>query len=236
MSDDTIPPFARGAINLASPRLGARVIFATDEFFAPKERLLKDEAPVFHPDAYDENGKWMDGWETRRRRGGGHDFCIVRLGAKGLFNGVDIATQHCTGNHPSAVSIDGALSDTDPDAETAWTELLPRRPLAPDGHNFFEIGTAEPFNFLRVNIFPDGGLARLRVFGSPVCEWLRQDPEGIHELSAVSNGGHVIAYNDAHYGDPWVILTPGRGANMGDGQVEHSRRTSFDILEEVLLE
>ncbi len=224
ISEISPPSFAIGAINLASPRLGADVIYATDDFFADKSRLLRVEEPVFIADKYDENGKWMDGWESKRRRVPGNDHCIVRLGAKGVISGVDINTSFFTGNHPPQASIEGALSDSDPDENTLWTEVLPKNDLNADSHNFFEISTEEPYNYLRLTIFPDGGVARLRVYGNPVCEWKRQDPKGLQELSAVVNGGNIVGFNDAHYGDPWVILAPGRGVNMGDGWETRRRR------------
>ena len=90
--------------------MGAEVIYATDEFFASKERLIKDTEPQFIPDKYDNHGKWMDGWESRRRRDSGYDHCIVNLKAGGTIEGVDIDTRHFTGNHPPHASIDGTLS------------------------------------------------------------------------------------------------------------------------------
>ena len=232
MSDTTLairaveekPSFAAGAVNLASPRLGAGVIYVTDEFFAPRERMLDDAPPAFYPDRYDEHGKWMDGWETRRRRDGGNDCCILQLGAKGIISGFDLNTRFFTGNHPPRAKIEGALTDSEPDDSTEWVELIGESDLAPDSPNLFQVTDDRPFNYIRLNIYPDGGIARFRVWGNPVCEWKRQDPQGHHELSAIINGGRVIGYNDAHYGDPWVILTPGRGTNMGDGWETRRRR------------
>ena len=105
-----LPDFARNGINLASPRLGSAAVYATDDFFADKSRMLEDKPAVFIADKYDDNGKWMDGWESRRRRGGGHDHCVIRLGVKGRIHGVDIDTSHFTGNYPPAASIEAALS------------------------------------------------------------------------------------------------------------------------------
>ena len=223
-AEETKPSFAAGAVNLASPRLGASVIEVSDEFFAPRERMLDDAPPVFYPDRYDEHGKWMDGWETRRRRGGGNDHCILQLGAKGIIAGFDLNTRFFTGNHPPRAKIEAALTDTPPDENTEWVELVAESDLAPDAPNLFPIDDVRPFNFIRLNIYPDGGIARFRVWGNPVCEWKRQDPEGHHELTAIINGGRVVGYNNAHYGDPWVFLTPGRGANMGDGWETRRRR------------
>ena len=219
-----LPRFAIGAINLASPRLGAEVIFATDDFFAEKSRLLKVEEPVFITDKYDQHGKWMDGWESKRRRIPGNDHCIIRLGVKGVISGININTKYFTGNHPPQGSLEATFSDNDPDKNTNWTEILPISNLNADTDNFFPIPSELPFNYLRFNIFPDGGVARLRVYGMPVGEWKSLDPNGFQELSSVVNGGNIVGFNDAHYGDPWVILAPGRGINMGDGWETRRRR------------
>ena len=226
MSDQGInlPDFARNAVNLASSRLGAQVIYATDDFFAPKERLIKNEVPVFIADKYDDHGKWMDGWESRRRRDGGNDHCILRLGARGTITGVDIDTRHFTGNHPPEASIEGALSESDPGDNTQWAEIVPRTKITANAQNFIAVDNSEKVNILRLNIFPDGGVARLRVYGEPHCEWKRHEPNGVHELTAITNGGGIVGYNDAHYGNPWVILAPGRGLDMGDGWETRRRR------------
>ena len=225
-SKETKPDFATesGAINLASPRLSACVTEVSDEFFAPRVRMLDDAPPIFYPDRYDEHGKWMDGWETRRRRDGGNDHCILQLGATGTIAGFDLNTRFFTGNHPPKAMIEAALTDRVPDDTTKWVELVPISELDPDSPNLFQIQTDQPYNYIRLNIFPDGGIARFRVWGNPVCEWKHSGPNGHHELSAIINGGRVIGFNDAHYGDPWVILTPGRGQNMGDGWETRRRR------------
>jgi allantoicase len=219
-----LPDFVVNSINLASPRLGSRAVYATDEFFADKSRMLKDEPAVFIPDKYDENGKWMDGWESRRRRGSGHDHCIVRLGVKGSIKGVDIDTSHFTGNYPPAASIEAALTENAASNGVAWKELLPSVPLGPDAHHYFPIADTGIYDHLRLHIYPDGGVARLRVYGDPVAQWDGKDKSTVYELSALKNGGRIVAYNDAHYGSVWTMLLEGRGINMGDGWETRRRR------------
>jgi allantoicase len=146
------------------------------------------------------------------------------LGAKGVLSGFEVNTRFFTGNHPPFVSIEGALIDGLPDENTVWTEIVAKSDLQPDTQNLFPVDDDRPYNILRINILPDGGVARYRVWGTPVCEWKRQDPAGHHELSAIVNAGRVVGYSDAHYGDPWIILTPGRGQNMGDGWETRRRR------------
>ncbi|HLB81246.1 MAG TPA: allantoicase [Dongiaceae bacterium] len=219
-----LPEFVRGLVNLASPRLGAEAVAATDEFFAAKERMLADAPAVFIPDKYDDHGKWMDGWESRRRRGAGHDWCVVRLGVKGTIRGVDIDTSHFTGNYPPAASIEACLSDRAPDERSRWTTILPTTKLGPDAHHYLPVASDGVFNYLKLHIHPDGGVARLRVYGEPVAAWEGKDRAAIYELSALANGGRIVAYNDAHYGTVWTLLTAGRGLNMGDGWETRRRR------------
>ena len=225
MSDtEALPDFVRGGVNLATPRLGAEAVYATDDFFADKSRMLSDAAPVFIPDKYDEHGKWMDGWESRRRRDGGHDFCVVRLGAKGRLTGVEIDTSHFTGNYPPHASLEAALAEDAGDAGTRWVEVVPRVKLGPSARHFHAIGDRGIYNHVRLHIFPDGGVARLRVYGEPVPEWDGRRDDATYELSALGNGGRIVAYNDAHYGSVWTLLLPGRGINMGDGWETRRRR------------
>ena len=225
MSEDLpLPAFAESAINLASPRLGTKAIFATDEFFAPKERMLDDAPAVFIDDKYDDNGKWMDGWESRRRRNSGHDYCVVELGVKAVIWGVDIDTSHFTGNFPPAAFIEACLSDGVPGDDAVWTEIIPATSLSADEHHYVKCTGPETYNYLRLHILPDGGVARLRVYGEPQASWVEGSADTIHELSAVKNGGRIVGFKNAHYGEPWRILTEGRGINMGDGWETRRRR------------
>ncbi len=223
-NDENLPDFAARYVNLASARLGAEAVRATDEFFAPKDRMLADAPAVFIPDKYDDHGKWMDGWETRRRRDGGRDHCIVRLAWPGIIHGLDIDTSHFTGNYPPAASVDACMSVEEPGEDAAWTTLQTAMPLAGDSHHFVALEKSGPFNWLRVNMFPDGGIARLRIYGEPWCDWTTRDRNSVHELSALENGGRIMGYNNAHYGNPWALLAPGRGVNMGDGWETRRRR------------
>ena len=218
------PNFASQFLNLASPRLGAKALSASDEFFAPKERMLADAPAVFIADKYDDNGKWMDGWESRRRRDGGHDFCVVRLGCKGIIRGVDIDTSHFTGNYPPAASIDACSIAGEPDDKTKWAEILKLSQLGPSASHPFAIDSEAAWTHVRLNIYPDGGVARLRVYGEPVAAWENADRKAVHELSLATNGGRIVGYNNAHYGTVWTLLTKGRGINMGDGWETRRRR------------
>src|SRR5262245_43178708 len=220
------PEFARQMVNLASPRLGSKTVAVSDDFFAPAKRMLADGPAIFIPDKYDNHGKWMDGWESRRRRGGGYDWCVVKLGVKGAIRGVDVDTSYFTGNYPPAASIEACLSEKPPGAKAKWTKILPQTKLGPSAHHFLPIQASGVFNYLRLNIFPDGGVARLRVYGEPVPVWegKAKGKKAVYELSALGNGGKIVDYNDAHYGTVWTLITPGRGINMGDGWETRRRR------------
>ncbi|MBL9034015.1 MAG: allantoicase [Rhodospirillaceae bacterium] len=217
-------PFGNNLVNLADPRLGAEAIFATDDFFAPKERLLNPEPAVFIPGKYDEHGKWMDGWESRRKRGEGHDCCVVRLGLPGVIQGIDIDTSHFTGNFPPAASIDACRVEGEPSAGTEWREIVPATTLQGNAHHFIAVGDERIWTHLRLNIFPDGGVARLRVYGRVAVDWDTFDRKELIDLAAVVHGGRAVGCSDQHYGSPMQMLYPGRGVNMGDGWETRRRR------------
>jgi len=213
-------PF-RSWISLEQPRLGTRVVYANDEFFAAKERLIEPAAPVFIADRYDDHGKWMDGWESRRKRGPGHDYCVIRLGVPGRLRGVDIDTSHFTGNYPPEATIDVCASE-DEVPESGWVEVLPKTPLAGDSHHWHAIDHESVVTHVRLNIYPDGGVARLRLFGEVIPEFER--PEDIVDLFALQNGGRALAASDEHFGSMHNLNLPGRGINMGDGWETARRR------------
>lgn len=223
-SDPAVPDFVRDYVNLASPLMGSEAAAASDEFFADKSRILQDHPAVFLPDVFDDNGKWMDGWETRRRRDGGNDWLLIRLGVPGVVKGVDIDTSHFTGNYPPAAMLEGVFSQTEPDPRGRWRPLVRTMPLGPNAHHYAAVSDPEPVNWLKLSIYPDGGVARLRVHGAPFREWSEAEKAGEVELSAARNGGRIIAYNDAHYGSVLRLLAEGRGTNMGDGWETRRRR------------
>jgi len=216
--------FVGGYTDLAQPRLGTEVTFATDDFFADKSRLIDPSDPVFIDDKYDDHGKWMDGWESRRKRGEGYDHCIIRLGLPGVIHGVNIDTSHFTGNFPPAASIDACYVDGEPTSDTSWSEIVPSVTLGADSHHLVAVESDLTWSHLRLNIYPDGGVARLRVYGQINCNWDKRDADEIVDLAALVNGGRGVTANNAHYGSPSNILAPGRGVNMGDGWETRRRR------------
>jgi allantoicase len=213
-------------VNLADPKLGAEAIFATDDFFADKSRLIRTEAPEWKEDLYDDNGKWMDGWESRRKRSEGYDFCVVRLGLAGTIAGLDIDTSFFTGNFPPSASVDACYSpDGEPSDSTEWQEILSSQSLHGDSHHLHALDSDQVFTHVRLNIYPDGGVARLRVYGRPSVNWDQIGTGQEVDLAAVVNGGRALACSDEHFGKKSNILGPGRGENMGDGWETARRRT-----------
>ncbi|XP_028252677.1 allantoicase isoform X2 [Parambassis ranga] len=230
--------------DLACETVGGTVIFATDEWFAPAKNLLKREPPQFLPSAFTDFGKWMDGWETRRKRIPGHDWCIIQLGVPGLVYGVDVDTSFFTGNHSPRVSIQAgcldqapplslegdrtgmAASDSQIAAVTelgseAWPELVCVSELQPGFsdccHNHFRVSFKDRVTHLRLNMHPDGGIARLRVYGIGQRDWSSVPANQDVDLVALTNGGVCLSYSDAHFGHPRNMIGPGRAANMADG-------------------
>jgi allantoicase len=217
--------------DLASERLGGRVLEANDDFFAPKENLVKESNPVFIEGKYTSRGKWMDGWESRRRRTPGHDWCIIRLGLPGKIHGVTVDTSFFTGNYPERFSLEGCdLGERHPyhgekirlnSEKTKWIQIFPETPLKGDSRNIFAVENPVRFTHLRLNIYPDGGVARLRVHGESVPG---SHARGEINLAAVENGGSVVVSSDQFYGAPRNLLMPYRAKNMGDGWETKRRR------------
>ncbi|MFC0599162.1 allantoicase [Streptomyces palmae] len=232
-------PFTHHA-DLADRRLGAGVIAANDEFFAERENLLDPEAARFDPEAFGHKGKIMDGWETRRRRGAGpdtphpaeedHDWALIRLGAPGVIRGILVDTAHFRGNHPQSVSVQATALPGTPSPEellapeVAWTELVPRTPVGGHAANGFPVADPHRYTHLRLCQHPDGGIARLRVYGevAPDPAWLTA--LGTFDLAALENGGIVEDASDRFFAPPGNTIRPGRSRRMNEGWETRRRR------------
>jgi len=217
-------------VDLASSLLGGRAVGASDEFFAAGENLLVPEPATFDASRYTERGKWMDGWESRRKRVAGYDTCVIALGAPGRVHAFDIDTAHFVGNHPPFAAVDGLRAPLDTPHATleglTWRRLLQQVPLGPGCHNYFAVEPGHAVSHVRLAVFPDGGVARLRVFGKvePSFEQTEHDdvsarevPSGLVDLGAVKNGGTALACSDARFGSMNQLLMPGRARTMGEG-------------------
>ena len=228
MSKKTI--FTNGLIDLAQPRLGSKVIFKTDDFFFFSNRIINPSPAVFKEGLFDKNGKWMDGWETRRKRTSGHDFLIIKLGKPGSINKVDVDTSHFNGNQPSMISLEGCYSKSRNIKDLKWKTLIAKKKTKPNSHHIFSTSSKTVFTHIKLNIFPDGGVARLRLYGSLSKENNKFGNKAIN-LASLLNGASVIACNNEHFGKAENILAPGKAKNMGDGWETRRRRDKgFDWL------
>ncbi len=211
--------------DLAGRALGGSVIYANDELFAERENLIKPEEPAFQPHTFGHKGQIMDGWETRRRHEPGSDSAIVRLGCGGVVRRIVVDTSYFTGNYPPEVSVEACGAEGHPSpaelAAAPWTTLVPRSAVAGDARNEFEVAAGPRVTHVRLTIFPDGGVARLRVYGEPVPD-PRLLPASI-DLAALENGAVVTGCSNMFYSSPANLLMPGQARVMGDGW-ETSRR------------
>lgn len=219
-------------IDLLSERVGGRVMTCNDEFFAAAVNLISFGDPMAN-DEYTDRGKWMDGWETRRRREPGHDWCVLALGIPGRIRRVTVDTSHFTGNYPEQFSLEGAGEHEQERAE--WVELIPRTDLAGDSVAHFEIADHHRVELVRFNIYPDGGVARLRIEGEPIPGLQLVCADRSVDLAVASVGGEVTDASDLHYSHPSNCLRPGPSAGMWDGWETRRRRDAGHDWVEVRL-
>ncbi|XP_063705169.1 allantoicase-like [Culicoides brevitarsis] len=233
--------------NLASSSNFAKICFATDDFFAPAENLLNDAEPLWIGDKFTEFGKWMDGWETRRKRIPGHDWCIIKLAAPCEIKGIEADTAYFTGNYVPQISVQAAFLTSEDEKlfpvrekdkmgtactsdelkqvnklrSDTWLEIVERSKLSPGYEDtrksLFPVNCSKIFTHVRLNYFPDGGVARFKVFGI-----VKVDPQSFKgsemvDLISLLNGGLCLKYSNAHYGHPGNLIKPSKGFNMGDG-------------------
>ncbi len=220
-------PVEEHGIDLALERFGGYVLAANDEFFASRENLILEHEAIWDPEAFVPTGKWMDGWETRRRRQKGYDWAIIRLGLPGTINKIDVDTSHFKGNYPPEASVEGCVAA--PNARVAdltdWVEIVPRSPLQGDSSNFFEVESPFRFTHVRVNIYPDGGVARLRVYGNPIPEWFKPSSyRQTRDMANLASGGHVTTCSDMFFGNRQNLIAPGPSLRMDQGWETKRRR------------
>tara|TARA_B100001121_G_scaffold305737_1_gene323859 strand:+ start:530 stop:1516 length:987 start_codon:yes stop_codon:yes gene_type:complete len=220
----------KNTVNLAETKFGSKIIYKTDEFFGAASRILRAEKPVFKEGVYDKHGKWMDGWETRRKRKHGHDYLIIKLGRPGKLFNVDIDTSFFSGNQPNQASLEACYSKKNPTKKTIWKTILNKQKLRPDKNHNFKIYNQSTFNFVKLNIFPDGGVARIRLNGIVDLEKINLSEKNFN-LSSILNGSTILGCNNEHFGKAENVLSPGTGVNMGDGwETRRSRGKNFDWI------
>ena len=214
--------FTNGLIDLAQPRLGTKVIYKTDDFFASANRIISPTIPIFKEGVFDNHGKWMDGWESRRKRTSGHDYIILKLGKPGKISNIDVDTSHFNGNQPAMISIEGAQSNSNKTNQLKWLTILTKKKVKANSHHFFSSKNKKIFTHIKFNIFPDGGVARLRLYGS-IAKSKKFNNKKIN-LASLLDGASIIACNNEHFGKAENILAPGKAKNMGDGWETRRRR------------
>src|SRR5690349_24418622 len=224
--------------DLAVRTLGGSVVAANDELFAERENLIKRQPAVFNAHTFGHKGQIYDGWETRRRREPGHDWAIVRLGVPGVIRGVVVDTAFFTGNYPEYCTVEAASAEGYPSPAELdgldWTEIVPRSSLKGDTRNLFGVAAEESWTHVRLNIFPDGGVARLRVHGEVVPDprWIAGRPL---DLAALENGGLITDASNRFYSSPNNLLLPGNARVMGEGWETARRRDDANDWVEVRL-
>ena len=214
--------FTNGLIDLAQPRLGSKIIYKTDDFFASANRIISPTNPIFKEGVFDKNGKWMDGWESRRKRTSGYDYIILKLGKPGTISKIDVDTSHFNGNQPSMISVEGTYSHSNKIKQFKWKSILLKKKTKANSHHFFYIKNKKIFTHIKFNIFPDGGVARLRLYGS-IAKSKNFKNKRVN-LASLLDGASVVACNNEHFGKAENILAPGKAKNMGDGWETRRRR------------
>ncbi len=218
----------KNSINLASPVLGSSVYKFSDQFFAPASRILHDSDAVFKDGVFDDHGKWMDGWETRRKRVPGNDFLIIKLGKPGKINQILIDTSFFNGNQPEYANLEGCYTLNKSIEKSSWIKVLNKKKLYPSKKHLFKSLTNQTFNFIRLNIFPDGGVARLRLMGDIDLSHEKLSKKQF-DLASILNGSKIIACSDEHFGKAENLLSPGKSKNMGNGwETKRRRGPGFD--------
>ena len=217
-------------INLIEPRLGSKVIFKTDDFFASANRIINPKQPIFKEGVFDTHGKWMDGWETRRRRKKGFDYLIIKLGKPGRIFSVDIDTTHFSGNQPMYASLEACQNNKKLNSNSKWSKILNYKKLGPNKNHKFSIKNKSIFTHVKLNIYPDGGVARLRLYGEIETKNINYGSKTVN-LTSMLNGASIVGCNNEHFGRAENVLSPGKGKNMGDGwETRRSRGKNFDWL------
>eukprot|EP01091_Cochliopodium_minus_P000127 TRINITY_DN1015_c0_g1_i1.p1 TRINITY_DN1015_c0_g1~~TRINITY_DN1015_c0_g1_i1.p1 ORF type:complete len:345 (-),score=93.38 TRINITY_DN1015_c0_g1_i1:80-1114(-) len=208
-------------VDLISQRNGGYVLGTSDEFFAEASNLLKPGRGIFIPDKYTDRGKWMDGWESKRHNQS-FDWCVIRLGLTGSIHGLTIDTNHFTGNYAQYGRLEALCDDSNPSLEellksNEWTEVLPKSKFNGGSEHFYEVKPTKRVTHIKFYIFPDGGVARLRVHGLVEPFWKLYKPNDVIDLALVNNGGRAVACSDSYFCSPHHLLIEGRGLSMGDG-------------------
>ncbi|KAI1822369.1 hypothetical protein F4861DRAFT_532286 [Xylaria intraflava] len=229
--------FRSNCIDLISGALGGKVLGFSDEWFAEANNLLTPTAPIRQPGKMVYTGAWYDGWETRRHNPAPFDWVVIRLGvASGTVEGVEVDTAFFSGNHAPAISVEGCFSSNDEEVlswkgeKGGWEPILGVQECGPSQRFGWKLDnpTTKQYTHVRLNMYPDGGIARFRLFGHAVPVF-PDDKEVIFDLAAAQNGAVAVSCSDQHFGTKDNLILPGRGKDMGDGWETARSRTKGHI-------
>ncbi|KAH6850925.1 galactose-binding domain-like protein [Chaetomium sp. MPI-CAGE-AT-0009] len=236
-SEEIDQTFRSSCIDLVSENLGGKVLGFSDQWFAEAVNLINPTAPIQQPGKFVHTGAWYDGWETRRHNPEPFDWVVIRLGvASGTVEGAEVNTAFFTGNHAPAISIEGCFSQNDDEVLSwkggrgGWETILGIQECGPTQRFGWKLDnpSKKQYTHVRLNMYPDGGIARFRLFGHAVPVF-PEDKEAIFDLAAAQNGGVAVSCNNKHYSSPDNLILPGRGKNMGDGWETARSRTKGHI-------
>ncbi|WPG99026.1 Hypothetical protein R9X50_00183100 [Acrodontium crateriforme] len=229
--------FKSSSVDLVNKALGSRILSFSDEWFAGAENLTTPTPPIRKPGVFTYAGAWYDGWETRRHNPEPFDWVVIRLGvASGKVRGVEIDTAFFNGNQAPEIAVEGCFLSDDCEEEVkgkdfkGWETILPKQECQPSQRHGWLLSemTEKAYTHVRLQMFPDGGIARFRLYGDVVAV-LPQDTNAVFDLAATVNGGVAVQCSDQHFGTKDNLLLPGRGVDMGDGwETKRSRGEHID--------
>ncbi|KAF2876570.1 galactose-binding domain-like protein [Massariosphaeria phaeospora] len=211
--------------DLVSAPLGSRILSFSDEWFASASNLITPTPPIRRPGVFTHAGAWYDGWETRRHNSEPADWVVIRLGvASGKVAGVEVDTAFFNGNHAPEIAVQGCFVAEESETEvmaagyTGWEAILDIQECGPSQRHawLLEELTEKAYTHVKLLMYPDGGIARFRLYGVAVPVF-PQSMDQIFELSATVMGGVATSCSDQHFGTKDNLLLPGRGKDMGDG-------------------
>ncbi|KAA1474226.1 allantoicase [Dentipellis sp. KUC8613] len=210
---------------LSSVAIGGQIVSVSDEFFAEAFHLLLVEPAPSLKGQFGPKGALYSGWETRRHNPS-YDWAIIKLGTTGTIIGFDIDTTHFNGNEAPQVSVQALKLPDDENSpgpeDSRWIEILPKADLGPSSRHLFKIPETDGVNYVKLNMYPDGGIARFRVYGHVVP---LHPAVGEFDVAHVFAGGRVVFTSDQHFGVGSNLILPGRGKDMGDGwETKRSRQ------------
>ncbi|KAH3900044.1 probable Allantoicase [Saccharomycodes ludwigii] len=216
------------AVDIIAERLGGEIVAVSNEWFAKAENLIKPNKPIRDATRFVYQGAWYDGWETRRHNSNEYDYVIFKIGVSSAsIIGCEIDTAFFDGNHAPYISVE-ALYNTNEGKDAVieennpgWEEVIGKMECGPSQKQFFlrDNGlTLNKYTHVKLKMYPDGGIARFRLYGKVILPELNSDNVNtVTDLCNVCNGAVAIKCSDEHFGTMKNLILPGRGCDMSDG-------------------